>query len=202
MEQKGTEPSSLPAESPCPKNENPACGDEELDEETLNFIAALDVALGPLLPEVTKLQAHQDPPAHLMVDMKARLTEQGVSVSDARKKLLQYNLYLKKKLAKIAQEKKTLKEPLKEDVGVQPQSAEMELGREGGSTLFPGDEEKGGRRKGGPSDCRWLQRPTSKFVHEFSNPCTYFRIPLQVSVNESQVETSHEARGAKKYNRL
>lgn len=46
------------------------------------------------MPEVTKLQGHQDPPAHLMVDMKTKLRELGSSVSDARKRLLKYNIYL------------------------------------------------------------------------------------------------------------
>lgn len=59
-----------------------------------NFISALYTALGPLLPEVTKLRGHQDPPAHLMVDMKAKLRELGSSVTDARKRLLRYNIYL------------------------------------------------------------------------------------------------------------
>ncbi|XP_077202509.1 uncharacterized protein LOC143841715 isoform X3 [Paroedura picta] len=119
MEQRGPMSPSLPAASPCPVSENPTCGEEELDEETMNFISALYTALGPLLPEVAKLQGHQDPPAHLMVDVKAKLRELGSSVSDARKRLLQYNVYLKKRLAKAAQEKKALKEQQGEDTSEQ-----------------------------------------------------------------------------------
>ncbi|XP_077202508.1 uncharacterized protein LOC143841715 isoform X2 [Paroedura picta] len=122
MEQRGPMSPSLPAASPCPVSENPTCGEEELDEETMNFISALYTALGPLLPEVAKLQGHQDPPAHLMVDVKAKLRELGSSVSDARKRLLQYNVYLKKRLAKAAQEKKALKEQQGEDTSEQGSS--------------------------------------------------------------------------------
>ncbi|KAG8131345.1 hypothetical protein E2320_017884, partial [Naja naja] len=82
------------AEPRCSMSDHINYGDEELDEETMNFISALYAALGPLLPEVTKLQGHQDPPAHLMVDMKTKLRELGSSVSDARKRLLKYNIYL------------------------------------------------------------------------------------------------------------
>ncbi|XP_053154872.1 uncharacterized protein LOC128346042 isoform X2 [Hemicordylus capensis] len=98
------------SDPPCSMSDSTNCGDDELDEETVNFISALYTALGPLLPEVTKLQGHQDPPAHLMVDMKAKLRELGSSVSDARKRLLRYNIYLKKRLAKAVQEKRALKE--------------------------------------------------------------------------------------------
>ncbi|XP_039217410.1 uncharacterized protein LOC120316181 isoform X2 [Crotalus tigris] len=96
-------------------------GDEELDEETMNFISALYTALGPLLPEVTKLQGHQDPPAHLMVDMKTKLRELGSSVSDARKRLLKYNIYLKKKLARAMQERKALREQQLRQQGINEQ---------------------------------------------------------------------------------
>ncbi|XP_061468959.1 uncharacterized protein LOC133378185 isoform X2 [Rhineura floridana] len=94
----------------CSMSENPTCGDDELDEETVNFITALYEALGPLLPEVTKLQNPQDPPAHLMVDMRTKLREMGSSVSDARKKMLKYNIYLKRRLARAVQEKKAWRE--------------------------------------------------------------------------------------------
>ncbi|KAH0627747.1 hypothetical protein JD844_008033 [Phrynosoma platyrhinos] len=45
-----------------------------------------------------------------MVDMKAKLRELGSSVSDARKRLLRYNIYLKKKLAKAIQERRAWRE--------------------------------------------------------------------------------------------
>ncbi|XP_077202507.1 uncharacterized protein LOC143841715 isoform X1 [Paroedura picta] len=163
MEQRGPMSPSLPAASPCPVSENPTCGEEELDEETMNFISALYTALGPLLPEVAKLQGHQDPPAHLMVDVKAKLRELGSSVSDARKRLLQYNVYLKKRLAKAAQEKKALKEQQGEDTSeqsardfrnpfawagillrgpVQDSHAKLDSSLQAGPKLWPGGSQK------------------------------------------------------------
>uniref|UniRef100_A0ABM5FHZ1 Uncharacterized protein isoform X1 n=2 Tax=Pogona vitticeps TaxID=103695 RepID=A0ABM5FHZ1_9SAUR len=118
MDDRGSAPSSLPAEPQSPVSENPACGDEELDEETMKHISALYTALGPLLPEVTQLQSHQDPPARLMVDMKAKLKELGSSVSDARTRMLRYNIYLKKKLAKAVQERAALREQSLRQEGV------------------------------------------------------------------------------------
>ncbi|XP_042311275.1 uncharacterized protein LOC121924169 isoform X3 [Sceloporus undulatus] len=109
MDNRGPVSSALP-DPRCSVSEISSYGDEELDEETVNFISALYAALGPLLPEVTQLQGHQDPPAHLMIDMKAKLRELGSSVSDARKRLLRYNIYLKKKLAKAIQEKRAWRE--------------------------------------------------------------------------------------------
>ncbi|KAL8204117.1 UNVERIFIED_CONTAM: hypothetical protein K2H54_068195, partial [Gekko kuhli] len=97
MEERGSVAPSLPAESPCPVHEDPTCGDEELDEETVNFILAWDRAMEPLQPEIDKLRGHQGDlpvPAHLIVALKAKLQEVGSSVSDAHKKLLQYNIYL------------------------------------------------------------------------------------------------------------
>ncbi|KAM6475370.1 uncharacterized protein PHA67_007581 isoform 2-T2 [Liasis olivaceus] len=121
MDSRGSGSPSLPAEPRCSMSDNINYGDEELDQETMNFISALYAALGPLLPEVTKLQGHQDPPAHLMVDMKAKLRELGSSVSDARKRLLKYNIYLKKKLARAMQERKALREQQLRQQGVNEQ---------------------------------------------------------------------------------
>ncbi|KAJ6663000.1 hypothetical protein lerEdw1_010821 [Lerista edwardsae] len=109
MDHRGSVSTSLP-ELPCSMSDSIIYGDDEMDEETVKFISALYRALGPLLPEVTKLQGHQDPPAHLMVDMKAKLRELGSSVTDARKRLLRYNIYLKKRLAKAMQARKILKD--------------------------------------------------------------------------------------------
>ncbi|XP_025029345.1 uncharacterized protein LOC112541982 [Python bivittatus] len=121
MDSRGSGSPSLPAEPRCSMSDNINYGDEELDQETMNFISALYAALGPLLPEVTKLQGHQDPPAHLMVDMKAKLRELGSSVSDARKRLLKYNIYLKKKLARAMQERKALREQQLRQQGINEQ---------------------------------------------------------------------------------
>ncbi|XP_067320964.1 uncharacterized protein [Anolis sagrei] len=109
MENRGPLSPSLP-EPRSSMTDIPSYVDEELDQDTMNFISALYSALGPLLPEVTQLQIHQDPPAHLMVDMKAKLRELGSSVSDARKRLLRYNIYLKKRLARAIQEKAAWRE--------------------------------------------------------------------------------------------
>ncbi|XP_053264044.1 uncharacterized protein LOC128423187 [Podarcis raffonei] len=110
MDQRGSATPSLPAEPRCSMTENTLHGEEELDEETVNFISTLYESLGPLLTEVTKLQNNQDPPAHLMVDMRAKLREMGSTVSDARKKMMRYNMYLKRRLAKAVHEKKALRE--------------------------------------------------------------------------------------------
>ncbi|KAJ7335125.1 hypothetical protein JRQ81_013066 [Phrynocephalus forsythii] len=125
MDNRGSAPSSLPAEPPSSVSEDPTCGDEELDEETVKHLSALYKALGPLLPQVTQLQSHQDPPAHLMVDLKAKLRELGSSISDARSRMLRYNVYLKKKLARAVQEKKALMEQQtrQQDVGPEQPSA-------------------------------------------------------------------------------
>nr|XP_008119567.1 PREDICTED: uncharacterized protein LOC103280943 [Anolis carolinensis] len=109
MENRGPLSPSLP-EPRSSMTDIPSHVDEELDQDTVNFISALYSALGPLLPEVTQLQIHQDPPVHLMVDMKAKLRELGSSVSDARKRLLRYNIYLKKRLARALQEKAAWRE--------------------------------------------------------------------------------------------
>ncbi|CAI5787952.1 Hypothetical predicted protein [Podarcis lilfordi] len=45
-----------------------------------------------------------------MVDMRAKLREMGSTVSDARKKMMRYNMYLKRRLAKAVHEKKALRE--------------------------------------------------------------------------------------------
>ncbi|XP_034297829.1 uncharacterized protein LOC117679746 isoform X2 [Pantherophis guttatus] len=120
MDSRGSVSSNL-QEPRCSMSDHVNYGEEELDEETLNFISALYTALGPLLPEVTKLQGHQDPPAHLMVDMKTKLRELGSSVSDARKRLLKYNIYLKKKLARAMQERKAVREQQLRQQGVSDQ---------------------------------------------------------------------------------
>ncbi|XP_032070344.1 uncharacterized protein LOC116506628 [Thamnophis elegans] len=121
--------SGIQAEPRCSVSEHLNYNDEELDEETMNFISALYTALGPLLPEVTKLQGHQDPPAHLMVDMKTKLRELGSSVSDARKRLLKYNIYLKKKLARAMQERKALREQQLRQQGVSEQASSAHVPR-------------------------------------------------------------------------